>query len=94
MNAPAKFPALHLTLAGLTRGLSSATFGKLSPTRWVEDAATGERVGWFRKTGHDLYPLEWAAGAIAGAAKDEPDALAKIEAAVLKQRAWKIGRVC
>lgn len=77
--------ALRTTAEDLTTALVSATFGRTSAVRWVEDQDTGDRVGWIRQTG---TMWEWCAGTEEGYGRDQADCLVRMESAVLRQRKY------
>ena len=94
--------ALRVTAPDKRTAQNSATFGSLPPVEWVEDVATGKRVGWMRPIKHSTFKLEWSAGGLAGMARDKADALEQIGNAIRRQQEWErepgqtveMGRIC
>jgi hypothetical protein len=65
--------------------IKSATFQHATVKR-VEDADTGERVGWMRPS---YGEIEWRSFHLQGFAKTEAEALQAIEAAVIEHRGFE-----
>lgn len=75
---------LHTTAHDLASALvGGATFGKLAPVRWVEDADTRKRVGWIRDAhGGVEFMADWRGGW----ARNETEALQRISEIITELR--------
>lgn len=79
-------PALRATRPDRNTAQTSATFGYQAPVKWVEDADTGERVGWIRPC---KFGIEWSSYHLRGCEQTEAECLEAMKVAVVEHRGFE-----
>ena len=79
-------PALRATRPDRKTAQTSATFGYQAPVKWVEDADTGERVGWIRPC---KFGVEWSSYHLRGTEQTEAECLEAMKVAVIEHRGFE-----